>query len=203
MSADDHSREMDTPSRCEHCGSDQVIYDDERGEAVCQGCAVVLDLGAQKSDAIRLLKNKDLTPRKLLLEWYRKKRLAAAEHAQVDAKYSPELVQLESQMLRISGLACKRCGTGLVRQEAKGALPKYCKPCRKKAHLESVKRYRDENQERVKLTRRNYRAKIKKTGGQQGGKGRLGGKPVGRRSSTRLEITVMPVDLPMANANEA
>jgi hypothetical protein len=170
-----------------------VIYDYERHEIVCQNpeCATVLDLGAWTAATAQLLSRTQWgpTPRQLILEFRRLMTAEEAGLAEVHAKYDPPVERLRNQIAGSSGLHCVDCGTAIMREGKKGvgALPERCKPCKNKRHLALVKRYRDTHPDRVKLTKRNYRQKIKKTGGQQGRESQLGGKPVGRRELRALD----------------
>ncbi len=84
-----------------------MIHDHKAREDACEECGTVVQLGAQKSDAARFVRNTEFTSRELLLDWCRKKCLAAAEHAQVDTKYSPDLRRLESQTLKTRDQDCR------------------------------------------------------------------------------------------------
>ena len=190
LSADDHSGEVDVPSRCEYCGSDQVIYDNERGEAVCQGCAAVLDLGAQKSDAIRLLSRSDteFTPRKLLLAWYRKKRQAAADHA--------DLLRLEHQITKMPTRLCTRCRKkpAAIRNGERGRHPEYCTDCRKQVDAQMVKASMKKKPEKYKDIKRRSRKPSPRPKEHA-----LGGKPLSARDMHGLGLSLIPSDLPITD----
>ena len=134
--------QVEVPSQCEQCGGSRVICDPGRGEIVCEQCGLVLDLGAQKTPAVRLLGLRSVVPRQLLLDWCRLRRLAEVEHARVDARYIPHLQRLATTISGIPGLNCRRCGAPIMREGASGRFPWYCKPCRKEMNKELVRRSR-------------------------------------------------------------
>jgi hypothetical protein len=190
LSVDDEHSRLNAPSQCEQCGSSRVIYDHERAEIICEQCGLVLDLGAQKTPAVRLLGLRPVVPRQLLLDWCRLKRLADDEHARVDARYAPDLRRLAHAISGIPGLSCRRCGAPIMRRGERGRFPWYCKPCRMKVNSEFVKRYRKNHPQRYSRDRRKSRKP-----NPQASERELGGKPLGHREMRDLGLSLIPPDL--------
>ncbi len=186
LPAEDELLQLDGPSRCEHCGNGKVIYDAERAEIVCESCGVVLDLGAEKVPAVRLLRLMPVVPRRLLVDWCRLNRLADIEHAQVDARYTPKLHQLAQQISRIPGLNCKRCGAPIMRKGDRGRFPWYCKPCRAKVDAELVRK--------THLGSAGSKRQPRKAGSGAADH-KPGGKQLGRRELRALGLSLNPHDL--------
>ena len=190
LSAGDHSGEMDSPSQCEHCGSDRVVYDRTAGEIICQKCGTAVRLGAQKSDAIRLVSRSDteFTPRKLLLVWYRKKSKIAAD--QVD------LLCLEHQITKMTTRPCARCRKkpAAIRDGPRGRHPEYCTDCRKQVDAQMVKASMKKKPEKYKDIKRRSRKPSPRPKEHA-----LGGKPLSARDMHGLGLSLIPSDLPITD----
>ena len=190
LSVDDELFQLNAPSQCEQCGSSRVIYDHERAEIICEQCGLVLDLGTQKTPAVRLLGLRPIVPRQLLLDWCRLRRLAEVEHARVDARYIPHLQRLATAISGIPGLSCRRCGAPIMRKGASGRFPWYCKPCRKEVNKELVRRSRKTHPHLYRSTRRRSRKNRPRPSERE-----LGGEPLGRRELRALGVSLSPSDL--------
>ena len=172
-----------SPFVCDECGSFNVIYDSDSDEIVCDGCGLVLNVGAEKPDAIRLLRVQPVIPRKLLKDLCQERANRRIAHEHVEAIHAPKIQHLERLITGMSGLRCKRCGIAILRDGAAGRLPEFCAPCRKINRNESSREWRHENSEKWKAIKVKSRRKLRKTGKamptQTQAREDLGGKPLG------------------------
>jgi len=167
------------------------MYDSDSDEVVCQGCGLVLNVGAEKPEAVRLLSLQPVIPMKLLTELcdlYAKRK---QDHERVDATYAPEIQRLHSRITGLPMQGCKRCGTALIRHVGRPA--EYCSSCKKLRQREFSKRYREksmrEDPQAWKEKRRRWRRSARERAGRITGEtdgGSLGSMPLTRKTG-RIE----------------